>query len=679
MDAAITIKGGAYFALTPAALMVGGELQATYQSGNLKAWFDAHADFIVRWKPFWFDADIGIVIGASYTIDWGFTTSTISVELGCDLELWGPPTGGSATLDFYVISITIPFGTPKNNTQQRDRLDGRREDAAQHGVGRPASQRAHAQSRGRADPQRHGADQEEPARIAGRGGAGRRSTEPAWIVRGTMFAFTTSSSIPETSATVGAASLNGSKLQRLSAGRRSTATGMRQLGAHRDGSRFQRQGALVHFRRGGGPERRSRGAVGLAPRECQRQAPGAGPRQAAGPEPVDRRDGPREATGSRTVRGLDRRAGEPGLRRAESPVRGAAGERFGPRPLATPPSNGRVTISRIASHENGIASSRHAAHGRRCSSALGRLDYAPDANDPMTRFRDRDGLQPERRAPARSHEETSVSDNFARIAFARLSDKLPDHSAQFYDGYFAQLPAEHLHHRGDAMPSRARLNRCPPIRSDQTFTVRAPEFTIDPATVMQAYPASGARISTTSGCRSWCSPIPGCPGNAAWCRAPGPAERSAAVAGARAVRARAKYACRARPTVPVATAKVRDLLRRIPRDRSEADASGRLGAARVERVAVQDRHHSRRDVQRRHAAQVGPAVPGPLPCRQFAARGSAPALGAARQPPGGSQYDAQPATRGGTSRISSPSKGSRIISAAPGIPSRFLRSPARQT
>ena len=118
MDATITIKGGAYFALTPAALMAGGRLEATYQSGNLKAWFDAHADFIVRWKPFWFDADIGIVIGASYTIDWGFTTSTISVELGCDLQLWGPPTGGSATLDFYVISITIPFGTPKNNTQR---------------------------------------------------------------------------------------------------------------------------------------------------------------------------------------------------------------------------------------------------------------------------------------------------------------------------------------------------------------------------------------------------------------------------------------------------------------------------------------------------------------------------------------------------------------------------------
>ena len=35
-----------------------------------------------------------------------------------------------------------------------------------------------------------------------------------------------------------------------------------------------------------------------------------------------------------------------------------------------------------------------------------------------------------------------MSDNFARIAFARLSDKLPDHSVQFYDGYFAQLPAD---------------------------------------------------------------------------------------------------------------------------------------------------------------------------------------------------------------------------------------------
>ena len=72
---------------------------------------------------------------------------------------------------------------------------------------------------------------------------------------------------------------------------------------------------------------------------------------------------------------------------------------------------------------------------------------------------------------------------------------------------------------------------------------------------------------------------------------------------------------------------------------AQAGAPGWLGVARVERVAVRDGHHSRSGVHRGHAAQDGPGVPGTLPCRQLAARGSAPALGAARQPARRSRYD----------------------------------------
>lgn len=117
-DSSITIQGGTYFAFTPAALMVGGALNATYQSGNLKAWFDAHADIIVRWKPFWFDAAFGITIGASYKINLLFTSATVSVELGVDLEIWGPPTGGTVTVDWYIISFTVRFGSSKESGQQ---------------------------------------------------------------------------------------------------------------------------------------------------------------------------------------------------------------------------------------------------------------------------------------------------------------------------------------------------------------------------------------------------------------------------------------------------------------------------------------------------------------------------------------------------------------------------------
>lgn len=121
MDASITISGDAYLALTPAAIMAGGRLDATYQSGELKAWFDAHADIIVNWKPFWFDADIGITVGASYKLNLLITSVTIKVELGCNLEFWGPPTGGKITVDWTVISFTVPFGSGK---QAGPKLDG---------------------------------------------------------------------------------------------------------------------------------------------------------------------------------------------------------------------------------------------------------------------------------------------------------------------------------------------------------------------------------------------------------------------------------------------------------------------------------------------------------------------------------------------------------------------------
>jgi hypothetical protein len=117
LDSSISISGDAYFALTPAAFMVGGELKATYESGNLEAWFDAHADVMICWTPFRFQAGIGITIGASYTLDLLFTTTTVTVELGCDLELWGPPTGGTVSVDWSIISFTIPFGEAPNSDQ----------------------------------------------------------------------------------------------------------------------------------------------------------------------------------------------------------------------------------------------------------------------------------------------------------------------------------------------------------------------------------------------------------------------------------------------------------------------------------------------------------------------------------------------------------------------------------
>lgn len=188
IDSSITISGGAYLALTPAALMAGGELDATYHSGNLKAWFDARADVVIRWKPFWVTATIGVTVGASYTVDLLVTTSTITVELGCELSLWGPPTGGTVKVSWSVISFTIAFGAPQS---QAPTISGWPDVVAML----PNSGTATAPN---------------VVSIAATTGLLPVTTAPAaatapWTVRGSTFGFATTTAVPASAATVGAA------------------------------------------------------------------------------------------------------------------------------------------------------------------------------------------------------------------------------------------------------------------------------------------------------------------------------------------------------------------------------------------------------------------------------------------------------------------------------------------
>jgi hypothetical protein len=109
----ISIKGGLYCALTPSVIMAGGNLSASYASGDVKAWFNANADFLIRFKPFSFDSTIAVSVGASYKLNLLFTTKTVSVTVGASLKLWGPPFAGTATVDLHVMSFTIAFGAAK--------------------------------------------------------------------------------------------------------------------------------------------------------------------------------------------------------------------------------------------------------------------------------------------------------------------------------------------------------------------------------------------------------------------------------------------------------------------------------------------------------------------------------------------------------------------------------------
>jgi hypothetical protein len=115
----LTIKGEAYFALTPSSVMAGGGLEALYHSGNLQAWFKAYADMIIHWKPFIYSATASVSIGVAYQAHVLGLKKTFRVELGVKLDLWGPPTAGKAHINWYIISFTVAFG---KGDKQPDRL-----------------------------------------------------------------------------------------------------------------------------------------------------------------------------------------------------------------------------------------------------------------------------------------------------------------------------------------------------------------------------------------------------------------------------------------------------------------------------------------------------------------------------------------------------------------------------
>jgi large repetitive protein len=109
----IVVKGEAYFALTNSCVMAGGRLEATFQAGGLRAWFIAYADFLVAWDPFHYEFGIGISVGVAWHGEVCFffcATIDISVSVGAHLSIEGPPLHGSVTVEYWFISVTIPFG-----------------------------------------------------------------------------------------------------------------------------------------------------------------------------------------------------------------------------------------------------------------------------------------------------------------------------------------------------------------------------------------------------------------------------------------------------------------------------------------------------------------------------------------------------------------------------------------
>ena len=106
----LVIAGELYFALTPSCIMAGGKLAAAYQSGKLRAWFCATADFLINWQPFSYDVEMSVQIGVAYTIEFLGISKTLGIELAAWIKMWGPPFGGTAHISWSILSFDVDFG-----------------------------------------------------------------------------------------------------------------------------------------------------------------------------------------------------------------------------------------------------------------------------------------------------------------------------------------------------------------------------------------------------------------------------------------------------------------------------------------------------------------------------------------------------------------------------------------
>lgn len=114
------VKSSAYFAITPDALMVGGDMSVDFSAGgtfSIEVHFTMSADFIMYWKPFYYlgSAHANLNVKASINVDlWLFSIhESVEFDLSADLRIWGPDFSGYASVSVHVLvsfSVGISFG-----------------------------------------------------------------------------------------------------------------------------------------------------------------------------------------------------------------------------------------------------------------------------------------------------------------------------------------------------------------------------------------------------------------------------------------------------------------------------------------------------------------------------------------------------------------------------------------
>ncbi|KAH7320603.1 hypothetical protein B0I35DRAFT_351067, partial [Stachybotrys elegans] len=69
LSTCLSVKGEAYFAITPKVCMGGGRIRAALSIGLLYAWFDAFMDFLMNFDPFYFQMAARVSVGVRFTLD----------------------------------------------------------------------------------------------------------------------------------------------------------------------------------------------------------------------------------------------------------------------------------------------------------------------------------------------------------------------------------------------------------------------------------------------------------------------------------------------------------------------------------------------------------------------------------------------------------------------------------
>ncbi|MFB7470684.1 DUF6603 domain-containing protein [Kitasatospora sp. NPDC056184] len=356
----LTLTAEAYAAVTPHAVMVGGALALVFDTGVLRAWFTAHLDALVQWSPFFFDLAMGVSIGVRFSLKIWFVHITISLELGVDVELWGPPIGGSATVHLWFISFRIGFGKSRPDglpavpwTDFQQQLPPRKQSVQAHPVNGLSWQPA------------------DPASIARTGDDGPE-TGP-WYTSTHGFSFVTSSAVPASRVLFGGTAVTPDEDPlHIRPMRQGGLTSAHTVTITRDGTEIDHSGWTVEPVRSNVPE----------------SLWGPGETSLNGTGLLSGR-----LTGLSVTVPAPAFAGQllvaPGVLDLDPLVPpGALPLDPGAAPVGPVPESGTSAVAAITASGTGIAASLTAARREALRAQLGSLGYVLDATDPLTGYAD---------------------------------------------------------------------------------------------------------------------------------------------------------------------------------------------------------------------------------------------------------------------------------------------------